>query len=333
MLRYDYFADNWLDVSNLLKDEGNLYVTLQPSFLSDLKFDNHSFKQYRINAAKNIIEKLGSKPALCFSGGIDSQATWQCFNEAGIDIDVYSLVFKNGLNKQDVTHAILFADKNNIKLNFIEIDVINFLSRENAEYGKKYKSLSPHFNTHYKLCDILLSKGYTGFVCGGGSPLLTKDIKDYASNYTQNFLNYINYSQIANTYCQGNFLGYDPYLAWSISLSTPIFQNDTYGIVLTQEDRDRLEYQRYLEKIEGYRQAGFKIIPQTKKYTGFELVKQELEKMYGDGWAFENKFREPLRFISPYYQVKINFTNDFIDGVKKLYAEKSATSQISCPGI
>ncbi len=333
MLQFEYFYNNWLDVSNLVNDDPNITVDLNKNFFESLCFDTDSLKTYRINAVHKLLPMLGSKPALCFSGGIDSQATWQCFNEAGIDIDVYTLIFKNELNKQDSDHAIFFADKNNIKLNIIEIDIMNFLSRENADYGKKYKSLSPHFNTHYKLCDILISKGYTGFVCGGGSPLLSNNVSTWASNYNQNFLNYINYSEISGVLCQGNFLGFDPYLAWAISLQTPSFINELFGKELTQEDRHSLEYQRYLEKIQGYTRSGFNLIPQDKKYTGFELVKVELEKRYGDGWAFEKKFRYPLLTFNKNYPIKIKFDDSVIETIFDLNREKSTTGDIASTGI
>lgn len=335
MLRFEYFYDNWLDVSNYVHDIPDQSVTLNPDFFKSLRFDDVSLTQYRIDAVKRLTPMLGDKPALCFSGGIDSQATWQCFNEAGYDIDVYTLVFKDDLNKQDVDHAILFAKKHNINLQFVEIDIINFLSRENSEYSKIYKSLSPHFNTHYRLCDILRSRGYTSFVCGGGSPLLTDDMSQWVSNYSQNFLNYINYSEISGVFCQGNFLGFDPYLAWALSIFTPVFSNEVYSHSnnLYKDDRDRLEFQRYHEKVQGYKNIGFDIIPQTKKYTGFELVKDKLEVMYGDGWAFEKMFRFPLRTHVKEMVVKINIKDDTIDIIRRLNREKSTSCLDTSTGI
>lgn len=315
MLRFKYFYDDWLEVTNFANEESDLHVRLTANFLDSLKFDTDSLKMYRVDAAKNLMPMLGDKPALCMSGGIDSQATWQCFNEANIDIDVYTLVFKNGLNKQDVDHAILFADHHDIKLNFIEIDIINFLSRENAEYGKKYKSQSPHFNTHYKLCDILSTKGYTGFVCGGATPMISDKMSMWVSNYNQNFLNYINYSEISGKLCQGNFLGFYPHLTWATTLLIGIFKDEVYGQPLSQEMRDKLEYKRYLSKTEGYRQMGFDIIPQDKKYTGFELVKNHLEEIYSDGWAFEKLYRFPLQQISKVIDVNIHLDKAFADKV------------------
>ena len=330
-MRFDYFYDHWLDVSNFVNDHNDIKMKLGTDFFDSI--DITSLPLYRTNAVKRLLPSLGDKPALCFSGGIDSQATWQCFKEAGIDIDVYTLCFKDDLNKQDVDHALLFAHKNSIKLELIEIDILSFLSRENADYCKKYKSLSPHFNTHYKLCDILSTRGYTGFVCGGGSPLLSHNIKDWFTNYNQNFLTYVNYSQATGKLCQGNFLGFDPHLSWAMSLLTPLFNNQLYGEALSQQDRDKLEYQRYLEKIKGYSAAGFKILPQKKKYTGFEIVKEKLEDIYGDGWAFEKMFRFPLSNITKKIDVKINLDKAVIEKIIDLNRKYSRPSLDAPTGI
>lgn len=333
MLRFEYFHEQWIDAENLIEHKPDLALQLEANFFDSLKFDISSIKEYRINAVKRLLPMLGSKPALCFSGGIDSQATWQCFNEAGIDIDVYVLVFKDGLNAQDTDHAIKFAERNKIKLNFIEIDILNFLSRENADYSKKYKSLSPHFNTHYKLCDILKSKNYTGFVCGGGTPLLTHKVSEWISNYNQNFLNYINYSEVSGILCQGNFLGYDPKLAWAVSILTPIFTYEKYGGFINHSERLLAENQRYKEKIIGYRNAGFDIIPQTTKFTGFELVKDKLETMYGDGWAFEKFYRFPLKKYVEHIDVKVSLNESIIEKIKDLNLKHTGSSIDAPTGI
>lgn len=330
-MRFDYFYNNWLDASKFVEGYGDISMNLSSDFFDSI--DIKSLPAYRIDAVKRLLPSLGDKPALCFSGGVDSQATWQCFKEAGINIDTYTLSFKGDLNIQDVNHALKFASNNNIKIEVIEIDILSFLSRENADYSKKYKSLSPHFNTHYKLCDILSSRGYTGFVCGGGSPLLSPYAKDWFTNYNQNFLTYINYSEVTGKLLQGNFLGFDPHLTWAISLLTPLFDNQLYGNALSQQDRDKLEYQRYLEKIKGYSVAGFKILPQKKKYTGFEFVKEKLENIYGDGWAFEKMYRFPLSNITEKITVKIDFETTIMEKILNLNREYSSPSLDAPTGI
>ena len=88
---------------------------------------------------------------------------WQ---EAGLSFDVFSLTFNDGLNEHDVSHARQYCNTLRVKLNEIHIDIVNFLIRENYDVGIKYRSPSPHFNTHYKLFDLLKAQGYTGVCCG-----------------------------------------------------------------------------------------------------------------------------------------------------------------------
>lgn len=296
--QFNFFQNEWLDCheildANLLTNVGHLYVNLSKSFFESLRFDTDSLKQYRIKAAVDCYEHLGTKPALCISGGVDSQCAWQSFYDAGIEIDVWTLKFDNDLNMHDFNDAINFANSRNIKLNILELDVLNFLSRENYEYGIKYKSQSPHFNTHYKMCNMLVSKGYTGIICGGSAPLMNEGTEDFLSNYNANFLNYINYSNVSGIYCQGNFLGFSPHLAWAISLLTSK-SNFKQKEFFDQELRNQIESERYNNKIVGYKKAGFNVIPQQQKYTGFELVKKHLEEKTSDGWTFEKLYRHPL---------------------------------------
>jgi hypothetical protein len=320
--QYNFFYDDWLDFEELFPDSSKftyrnlpskvtLKINLGLEFFQNLKFDEASLKQYRIDAAMRCAETLGKKPALCFSGGVDSQALVQCFNEANIDIDIFTLEFKNNLNSHDIHDAKNYAEKNNIKINYVPLDVLNFLSRENLTYGEKYRSLSPHFNTHYKLCDILIKEGYTGFVFGGNAPLLTENLTEWDANYSGNLLNYINYTRVSNVMCQGNFLGFDPYLAWSTALLTSSQEFHQSGMLLTDKERTLHEYIRYENRINGYKKAGFNIIPQSQKYTGFELVKKYLEEKTGDGWTFEKLYRFPLENnLGPSNIVKLFFYAD-----------------------
>lgn len=299
MSQFKFFHDNWLDVSELLSNKtGTIHfsVNLDESFIDS--FNLSDLKSYRIQAARETYNNFGPKLALCISGGVDSQCMTQCFLEAGIQADVFALKFKDDLNKQDIDHAIKYCDKVNVNLNIIEFDVLQFLSRHNYDYGIKYQSASPHFNVHYKLFDMLREQGYDGVVAGGNTFLYSDVMKDFFPNYTRNALNFINYSNISGFKCQGNFLGYHPKLAWAISILTPpVYDYVGHKFLLPQKERIYWEHLRYLQKIKGYRRAGFNIIPQSQKYTGFELVKKYLENKTGDGWTFEKLYRHPLEKI------------------------------------
>jgi len=298
---YKPFYNNWIDINSLfIKENANrfydlLYVNLEKDFFLNLQFDAVSLKNYRIKAAIEASKIVGMNPALCFSGGIDSQCMLQAWSEADLKFDVYTLKFKNNLNIQDVQHAENFCKQYNVELKIIEIDIISFLNRENFDYALKYDSVSPHFNTHYKLFDILKSKGYSGVCCGGSVPIRNGLDNSWGSNFNRNPLNFIKYTEISQFPCVGNFLSFYPDLSWGLALLTPAInlQHGTY-INYEQTVRDFKETERYSDKCLGYRRGGFKIKEQSQKYTGFELVKKHLENLTNNGWEFEVRYRHPL---------------------------------------
>jgi len=298
--QFNAFKDNWLDCSALFSNESRiaeLPVNLPVSFFESLQFDSDTFKKYRIDAAIKCAETLGDNPALCLSGGVDSQAMVQCWTEANLKFKVVTLEFNDGLNAQDVDHASLYCDKHSIELIKIPFDIIKFLTRENYDIGIKYRSPSPHFNTHYRLFELLREQGFTGACAGGVSPLKNNASAVWGTNFEYVCMNFIQFAQISNFPCQGSFLSYDPHLAWAIGLVTPnnlTVHSEIGTNVMTWTERIVAQAVRYNDKLAGFKTAGFDVIPQQQKYTGFELVKKYFEKISGDGWEFEKRFRYPL---------------------------------------
>lgn len=301
MSEYKFFYNDWIDISSLFTKENPnrfydlLYVNLDKKFFSDLKFDSVSLKNYRIKAAIEAAKMLGDNPALCFSGGVDSQCMLQSWSEANLKFDVYTLKFKNNLNIQDVHHAENFCKQYNIKLKIVEIDILSFLNRENFDYALRYDSVSPHFNTHYKLFDILKAKGYSGVCCGGSIPIKNELNGGWGSNFNRNPFNFIKYTEISKFPCIGNFLSFYPNLSWGLALLTPPISLPQDNFVNYEQNvRDVKENERYADKCLGYKKGGFKIKEQAQKYTGFELVKKHLENLTSNGWEFEFRYRHPL---------------------------------------
>lgn len=332
MSQFNFFNDDWLDYTPSLNSKKGEYVTYLPTklpknFFQNLRLDRDSINNYKKRAAELTAEQCGSNPAICFSGGIDSQAMLQCFITAKLEFKVYILKFNKDLNKQDVEHAQYYCKENKIKLIELPFDIISFLNKFNLLYSSRYKSLSPHFNTHYAMFDILKSKGHTGLVCGGNATLCNNET--WGTNYTRNPMNYINYSTINNFFVQGNFLSFYPKLNWSIALLTKkSTETLTSNNLLNKEELDK---NRYLCKLNGYVRANFNIIPQNKKYTGFELVKKYYENITNDPWEFEKRFRVPLSAIGCYdsgYSELILSTEQKKE-IEILY-ENSKTESIIC---
>lgn len=335
MFQGNYFHNNWLDLTNLftettsnLYDEVEVDVNLSENFFETLRFDHNSIKKYRVQAAIEAVKTLGKHPAICISGGVDSQAMLQCFVESGCAFDAYTMVFKNDLNIHDVEYARKIANNYNIELREIEVDIKRFLIRENYNYGIRYKCPSPHFNTQFKLFDFLKNYGHSG-ICVSGDGISHID-DDWGQNIHYNSHCFINYSEINKIPIIGNFLSFYPQLCWAISLQTR--QLVLPDLFAPKQDNLNLKEQkmRYYDKINGYIRSGFKIIPQDNKYTGYELVKKEFEKISGNPEEFEFRFRIPLQEKLNYRTVmaKLKFTDIHKKQVYKLLANNYSESVI-----
>jgi hypothetical protein len=306
-----------------------LPVNLTIDFFENLKLDKKSINDYKIEAAINCSKTLGSDIAIALSGGIDSQAAVLAFKEANIDFTPYVLVFNNMLNVQDVDHARKFCKYIGLPLQEINIDIIKFLGRENFELGLKYESASPHFNVHYKLFDYVQSIGHSGVVCGGQIPI--RNMTEWGINFRRNNFNFINYSTISGFRCQGSFLSYDPKLCWAMALNyKDVDLSNLKSNSLDGDDYDRALKIGYAAKVNAYVRSGFNILPQKRKYTGFELVKLHYTSKNKDGWSFEKQFRMPLANTLKIYnnKVKFNLTKELKNKIDEMYYENLNQPQL-----
>jgi hypothetical protein len=318
--QFEHFKDQWIEYGDFLNPflkSIDFTVRLPVEFFDKLRFDDGSLAQYRVNAALSAASMLGEKPVLCLSGGIDSQAMIQCWKEANLDFDIATLVFNAGLNAHDVDHARLYCQSHGLSLIELQLNIPSFLVRDSAEVADLYQCSSPHFITHYKMFDMLIDLGYTGICCGGQAFAKGKDQWGPAPSAAQ--INYIEFARKREFPVMGNFLGHTPELCWAIAILTP---NHAHRWNMAHSESSKEIHQdRYNTKVEGYRRAGFDIIPQDQKYTGFELVKNYFAEHFNDGWAFEKKFRLPLqrKYASSYGELVL--TKEQLDCIEKLYAE------------
>ena len=325
------FYNNWLDVSGMKEGSGVDHICrLDPSFFDIFNdITEEKKKQWRIEAATRCHETLGPFPALCLSGGLDSQVMVQCFAEADLEAHVVIFTFKDELNKQDSDHAKAFCEKFDIPYREIEFDIVSFLVRDNEEMTRKYGNISPHFNTHYRFVEILTHLGYTGVCFGGIAP--DRNNGQYGLNMDRIPMRWsiIDGFQIAN---QGSFLSFSPELAWGITLSTADITNLDYENNSVNfrkiENLKEAEAEKYKAKIKGYTSMGFEILPQPTKMTGFELVKNYFAEQTGDGWTFEKRFRYPLarldngKFNKDTHSYKINLTPEQKQKLDSIYFNK-----------
>ncbi len=328
LLPFESFYNNWLDISGMIGANGSDHkINLDSSFFEELCFDKDSLKNYRIEAATTCAKMLGNKPALCLSGGVDSQAMVLAWKESNLFYDTYILKFNNELNKQDYEHGINFCRVNDIPFHIIDFDVVTFLSRDNYNLGVRYRSGSPHFNVHYRLVEILRDRGHTGVCFGGLTP--TKNLNDWGKNFDKNAFHFVSIQDIFEIPVQGSFLSFYPKLSWAITLLTKSLDeiHEVENSRTAQEFLKLIDI-RYPLKVNGYENAGFNVIPQSTKYTGFELVKKYYEEITGDGWAFEKRFRYPLAkmFNTDYHTYKFNLSDSQRNILESIYLKNFTSS-------
>ena len=324
--QFEPFRNRWLTFTDILDPFAECItytVDLDVDFFASLKLDSESTSWYRISAAKAAAAQLSDNPVLCLSGGIDSQAMIQCWQEAGLKFDVAIMEFENNLNQHDVSVALEYCHKNSIEPIILKLNVIQFLTRDCIEIGTKYKCTSPHFITHYKMFDMLRNLGYTGICCGGTA--FARNHSEWGPVPSAAQSNYIEYSNQNQFPVIGNFLGYDPALCWSIALLTP--EHDVEWNTRYPRIMDDTNAVRYAGKVAGYSNHGFDIIPQDNKYTGFELIKDYFAEKFNDGWAFEKMFRVPLQKKFGTACGVLDLTENQSSAIDKLYSESSSSSR------
>lgn len=128
------------------------------------------FRNANIYAAKYIANIATDDISLMFSGGSDSEIAARAFIDAGVPFRAAVMRFGNHLNEHDITYAIKFCQKNNIKIDFYDLDIENFI--RTSEYENIVKSY--HASTE-RAASIWLAKQIPNFaVVGQGEPVITK---------------------------------------------------------------------------------------------------------------------------------------------------------------
>jgi len=292
------FYNDWIEY----RIDGDALVwklNVDPTALEEI--DPNNIWNYSVETVEKLLPRLGNKPAVCLSGGIDSQVMVECFLRANAKFDIIVMRFPDDLNLHDIKTAIQFCQARELDYTVIDIDCIQFLSRELTSFADKYDVSSPQFATHFKLFEKLQELGYTSAVCGGNTLINTFDGWFYPTTKEQN--DWRSFSDRSGFYVMGDFLSY--YWKFSIAFSchlnkANLADNSSINLLANVGNYDTLVADRYKSKVEGFQAAGFDIIPQENKFTGFEMVKENIKDASGgDGWAFEKRFRFPLRMKNP----------------------------------
>lgn len=221
-----------------------------------------------INTVNSIVEEYPAPYTLMCSGGVDSQGMMWSWLISGKPFEVVTVRYLVGgvvFNDHDLGELKLFTDRHRIPVRYIDFDIIDFLEHRLKSVSEKYDCDSPQICTYMEMISeitkgtILFSGNFMGML--GGAEI----------NYT--VLGLHRYSLLNNNNERAVipfFFAHDPDLG---SAFLPVIQKTT------------------ITKEQVYKDAGFPIIPQKKKYNGFEKVKE-----YYDQFTDRVTVKDRLRY-------------------------------------
>lgn len=185
---------------------------------------------------------------LFLSGGIDSQAMLYTWYLSKVPFNTFSAIYNHDLNLHDLENLKLFSSQYNIDINYVNFDLFNFLKNEYSEYACNYRCGSPHICTYMKMSEMV----NVGTCIFSGNFII--DPKTFID---RNNWGLYKFAKKTNKPLVGFFFSETEELAYSF---LPFLKVNE--ISNTQ-----------VARIQAYQSNGFPVIPQIKKYTGFERVK------------------------------------------------------------
>lgn len=307
-----YSEENYLQISqNFLNNSKKFYeINMpQPYFKSEISA-NFQFKAFCIQAAKAINSQF-EKYYLLFSGGVDSQAMVLSFLMAEIRPRVIVLRYPNKtggfFNNDDIESAEAFLKKHSqiTDIQFLDLDLLSFYETgQHWLYAEKYKCSSPQLTVHMWAQDLinqpcLLSWNIPNIYTHKSRPaILTPNFK---------FFSYLRFLEINSKAGVPFFFLYYPEMFYA-SLLLPS---------LRQEFKKTLPpnyITPYRTKVSAYNEAGFEVVAQKQKFTGFEQFKIYYSQLKcpTDQDFFNRSFRYPLeKKFDDHVLLKVNLDRKF----------------------
>lgn len=291
MTNFTTYDNDWISYE---QNDGNLIWTINDSILETTPdvLDFTMLKSKMLDAVKRI--EYGNNAFVSLSGGVDSQAVCLLLKQANIKFRAAILQFNDNLNVEDVSSALAFCRKHNIEYVLIDLNIMNFLARQLDEYVQRYQCPSPHFTAHFWFYEKLIEQFNPSIIiCGGHTPRFENGKWQYHTTRARNA--WTTFNSVNKPILLGNFL------SWSYDIAFPVM------MAIHTKDSS------YESKVNGFKMLGLPITPQDKKYTGFENIKANLERMTGDGWSFEKMYRYPYQAIVPDYQGVLRASSEVLN--------------------
>lgn len=264
--------------------------------------------QHAIEHAKElaITAQRNNLPVKLFlSGGIDSEAMAEAFMLAEVSFEAVIGRYNTDMNEHDYCAAISFCEKHDIKINFIDVDVFDFLESGKAlKYAHELGCRSPQIAVHLHMLEQT-----EGFCVLGGNPILPifKNASD-PENLMKEIDN--NRIEIENVYGlpgqpQSVYLRY---FEKTGNLGEPFFFQSSPELCMSFLNLDEIfpslssdeAIFDYKMKCKMYQLGGFCARPRQGKFTGFEKYRAEYDRRMNTeyGIGFNEKFRKPLEELN-----------------------------------
>jgi len=236
----------------------------------DLKFNFITTLNYlglldSLEKTVNFIMKNSQPPFnIMVSGGIDSQVMLYAWNIYGKNFIPTSVKYNNDLNNHDLITLIEFAKQENISINYINFDLLDFYNGKKFQtICHKYKCISPQFAAHLGMIENL-----EGTCIFGGDRLF------YSGSINFGQLCYYRASKEMSLI--PSFYLHTPELAYSQLYQ--IKNENIYEWVLkvTQDPFNNKNQIKHLL----FNAAKIPFVKPVAKYTGFEEVKKYYDKNF-----------------------------------------------------
>jgi hypothetical protein len=211
---------------------------------------NKSLLEISTRVIQEITEKYPPPYHLMLSGGMDSQIMLWCWLNSGIPFHPVSVKYtgaseyKEILNEHDLMELDEFSKNHNVQIDYKYFDIVNFLENDLENYAIRYQCTSPQICAHMCMSEMIID----GTVLFSGN-----FVRDF--RYTYTILGLKRYADNSNRSIIPFFLLHDRELA-GVLQQAPGKGND-YSI----------------KKYNAYTTLGAPVIPQPKKQTGFEVIK------------------------------------------------------------
>ncbi len=234
-------------------------------------------------AIHRIVDKFPKPYTLICSGGVDSQAMILAWLRSGVEFTVVTGRYNGGMNDHDLENLWLLQKREGFEVQVLDLDILAFHENELLTWAERYQCTSPHILTHMYICSQIPK----GTVISSGNYVTKHGI--LGSNTYMTF-GLHRYASLSGQSVVPHFWMHDQDLM-------PAFEVARRNLNLSDVRDD------YQFKCELFHLSGYDVIPQIKKYNGFEKIKE-----YYDGRPIDYRIRVKFKRMSiRYYDIMFRY--------------------------